>query len=108
MFYTIADSKLTMTFKVVITHPSIDDDEHTYYGIAFLNPGKVESGKLKYVASENIKKVTLTFSGNPIKVGDKFLAILVPVNESEITESTTPEFKIGENSAANVPEVVNF
>jgi hypothetical protein len=32
----------------------------------------------------------------------------VPVNESEITDSTTPEFKIGENSAANVPEVVNF
>ena len=93
-----------MTFKVVITHPSIDDDENTYYGIA----GKVESGKLKYVASEDIKKVTLTFSGSPIKVGDKFLAILVPVNESEITESTTPEFKIGENSAANVPEVVNF
>jgi len=97
-----------MTFKVVITHPSIDDDEHTYYGIAFLNPGKVESGKLKYSESEDIKKVTLSFSGNPIKVGDKFLAILVPVNESEITDSTTPEFKIGENSAANVPEVVNF
>ena len=89
-----------MTFKVVITHPSIDDDEHTYYGIAFLNPGKVESGKLKYSESEDIKKVTLTFSGNPIKVGDKFLTILVPVNESEITDSPTPEFKIGENSAA--------
>ena len=47
----------------------------------------------------------LTFSGNPIEIGEKFLAILVPVNESEITNSTTPEFKIGENSAANVPEV---
>lgn len=97
-----------MTFKVIITHPSIDDDEHTYYGIAFLNPGKVESGKLKYSASDDIKKVTLTFPGNPIEIGDKFVAILVPVNESEITNSTTPEFKIHENSPENVPEVVNF
>jgi hypothetical protein len=38
-------------------------------------------------------------------VGEKFLAILVPVNESEIT---TPEFKIYENTPAHVPEVVNF
>jgi hypothetical protein len=97
-----------MTFKVIIRHPSEEGDEHTYYGIAFLNPGKIKSGRLKYSQSENKLKVALTFDGNPIKVGDKFLAILVPVNESEITESTTPEFKIGENSPAPVPEVVDF
>ena len=97
-----------MTFKVIITHPSVDDDEHTYYGIAFLNPGKIKSGRLKYSASENKLKVTLTFDGKPIKVGEKFLAILVPVNESEITDSTTPEFKIQENTPAAIPEVVNF
>jgi len=97
-----------MTFKVIITHPSIDDDEHTYYGISFLNPGKVKSGRLKYSESDDKLKVTLTYDGNPIKVGEKFLAILVPVNESEITDSTTPGFKIHENTPANVPEVVDF
>jgi hypothetical protein len=97
-----------MTFKVIITHPSEDDDEHTYYGIVFLNPGKVESKRLEFSESDNNLKATITFDGSPIKVGEKFLAILVPVNESEITESTTPEFKIHENSPAAVPEVVNF
>ena len=97
-----------MTFKVIITHRSEDDDEHTYYGISFLNPGKVKSGKLKYSASDKKLKVTLTYDGKPIKVGEKFLAILVPVNESEITDSTTPEFKIHENTPANALEVVNF
>jgi hypothetical protein len=97
-----------MTFKVIITRPSVDDDEHTYYGISFLNPGKVKSGRLKYSASDKKLKVTLTYDGNPIKVGEKFLAILVPVNESEITSSTTPEFKIHENTPAHVPEVVDF
>jgi hypothetical protein len=64
--------------------------------------------KLKYSASDKKLKVTLTYDGNPIKVGEKFLALLVPVNESEITSSTTPEFKIYENTPAHVPEVVNF
>ena len=100
--------QIDMTFKVLITHASTDNDEHTYYGIAFLNQGRIKSGKLKYSASDNKLKVTLTFDGSPIKVGEKFLAILVPVNESEITESTTPEFKIHENSPANAPEVVDF
>ena len=26
-----------MVFKVIIKHPSEDDDEHTYYGIVFPN-----------------------------------------------------------------------
>jgi len=27
-----------MTFKVIVTIPSVVDDEHTYYAIVFLNP----------------------------------------------------------------------
>jgi hypothetical protein len=100
--------QIDMTFKVVITHASTDNDEHTYYGIAFLNRGKIKSGRLKYSASDNKLTVNLTFDGNPIKAGEKFLAILVPVNKSEITESTTPEFKIHKNSPANAPEIVDF
>lgn len=97
-----------MTFKVIIAHPSEEGDEHAYYGISFLRKGQIKSGRLKYSASDNMLKVSLTYNGNPIKVGEKFLAILVPVNESEITDSTTPEFKIHENSPAHAPEVVNF
>jgi hypothetical protein len=97
-----------MTFKVIIRHDSIEDDEHTYYGIAFLNPGKVKSGRLEYSKSDNKLKVELTFDGSPIKVGEKFVAILVPVNESEITDSTTPEFKIHENGPEHEPEIVDF
>jgi hypothetical protein len=97
-----------MTFKVLTTHASTDNDENTYYGIAFLNPGKIKSDRLKYSASDNKLKVNLTFDGNPIKAGEKFLAILVPVTESEITESITPEFKIHKNSPANAPEIVDF
>ena len=97
-----------MTFKVIITHPSEDDDENTYYGITMLQGGQVKSGRLEFSESDNKLKVTLTYDGNPIKVGEKFLAILVPVDESEIDDSTTPEFKIHENTAAHAPEVVNF
>ena len=50
----------------------------------------------------------LTFSGNPIGIGEKFLAILVPVDESEITNSTTPEFKIGENSGSKCARSSQF
>ena len=97
-----------MTFKVIITHPSEDGDEHTYYGMVFLNPGKVQSKRLEYSESDGKLKATYVFDGSPIKPGKKFLAILVPVNESEITDSTTPEFKIQENSPDPVPEVINF
>src|SRR5512133_554314 len=97
-----------MAFKVIITHPSEDDDEHTYYGVVFLNPGKVQTKRLKYSESDDKLKATFTFDGNPIKPGEKFLAILVPVNESEITDSTTPEFKIHQNSPEHKPEEVNF
>jgi hypothetical protein len=97
-----------MAFKVTITHTSTNDDENTYYGMVFLNPGKVQTKRLKYSEPDDKLKATFTFDGSPIKPGEKFLAILVPVNESEITESTTPEFKIHENSPGNVPEVINF
>jgi hypothetical protein len=105
---TKLDVHTYMTFKVIITRPSVDDDENTYYGISMLRDGQIKSGRLEYSASDNKLKVTLTYDGNPIKVGEKFLAILVPVNESEIDNSTTPEFKIHENTPANAPEVVNF
>jgi hypothetical protein len=96
-----------MVFKVIIRHPSVDDDEHTYYGMVFLNPGIVQTKELHYVPPDKLE-ATFTFDEDKIKPGESFLAILVPVNESEITESTTPEFKIGKNSPGRVAEEVNF
>ena len=74
--------------------------------IVFLNPNKVQTKRLKYVAPEDKLKATFTFEGNPIKVGDKFLACLVAVDGGVEIENAT--FKIQKNSPQNKPEVVNF
>ena len=50
-----------MTFKVIITHPSVDDDENTYYGITMLQDGQTKSGRLEFSKSDNKLKVTLTY-----------------------------------------------
>jgi hypothetical protein len=98
-----------MVFKVIIKHPSAKDDEHTYYGIVFPNRdiGKIE--KLKYTPP-NTLQAEFTFSESKVKPGENFLAILVPVNESEITESTCGELecKMGTNSEERKPEVIEF
>ena len=98
-----------MVFKVIIKHPSEDDDEHTYYGIVFPNRDIGQIKKLEYVPP-NTLEATFTFDENKVKPGENFLAILVPVNESEITESTCSKLacQMGTNSDAPVPEVVKF
>lgn len=98
-----------MVFKVIIKHPSTEGDEHTYYGIVFPNRdlGKIE--KLKYTPP-NTLQAEFTFSESKVKPGENFLAILVPVNESEITEDTCGELecKMGTNSEERKPEVIEF
>jgi hypothetical protein len=96
-----------MTFKVIITHPSEEGDEHTYYGIVFLKPGNVKSKRLAYSGPPKDRLETeIVYDGSPIEVGDKFLALLIPVNESETIEP--PLYKFGENHPAPQPEEVNF
>jgi hypothetical protein len=98
-----------MVFKVIIKHPSTEGDEHTYYGIVFPNRdlGKIE--KLKYTPPNTLQG-EFTFSASKVKPGENFLAILVPVNESEITEDTCGELecKMGTNSEERKPEVIEF
>jgi hypothetical protein len=98
-----------MVFKIIIRHPSVDDDEHNYYGIVFPNRDIGQIKKLGFIGP-NTLEAKFTFASNKVKPGENFLAILVPVNESEITESTCGELvcKMGTNSEAHVPEVVNF
>lgn len=97
---------VVMTFKVIITHPSEEGDEHTYYGIAFLKPGNVKSKRLEYSDPKNRLEAELVYDGSPIKVGDKFLAMLIPVDEGETIKP--PQYKFGENHPAPQPEEVNF
>ncbi|HEY7079690.1 MAG TPA: hypothetical protein VH500_08315, partial [Nitrososphaeraceae archaeon] len=60
-----------MTFKIIITHPSTEGDEHTYYGITFLKPGNVKSKRLEYSSSSNRLEAEIVYDGSPIEVGDK-------------------------------------
>ena len=98
-----------MVFKVIIKHPSAEGDEHTYYGIVFPNRDIGKIKKLKYVPPDTLQ-AEFTFNESKVKPGEHFLAILVPVNESEITESTCGELacKMGTNSRERKPEVVEF
>lgn len=83
---------MLMTFRVIIRKPSVDDDEHNYHGIVFLNPNKILTKRLKYSEAEGKLRAIFTFDGNPIKVGEKFLAGLVAVGEGE--EIDDAAFKI--------------
>ncbi len=98
-----------MVFKVIIRHPSEDNDEHTYYGIVFPNRDIGQIKRLEFVAPDKLQ-AEFTFDSGKVKEGEHFLAILVPVNKSEITESTCGLFscKIGTNSDKHAPEIVDF
>ena len=98
-----------MVFKVIIKHPSTEGDEHTYYGIVFPNRDIGKIKKLKF-APPNTLEAEFTFSESKVRPGENFLAIHVPVNESEITKSTCGELecKMGTNSKERKPEVVKF
>jgi hypothetical protein len=95
-----------MTFKVIITYPSEEGDEHTYYGIAFLKPGNVKSKRLEYSSSKKRLEAEIVYDGSPIGVGDKFLALLIPVDEGETIDPQL--YKFGENHPEPQPEEVNF
>jgi hypothetical protein len=97
---------MSMTFKVIITHPSEEGDEHTYYGIAFLKPGNVKSKRLEYSSSKKRVEAEIVYDGSPIGVGDKFLALLILVDEGETIDP--PLYKFGENHPEPQPEEVNF
>lgn len=94
-----------MTFKVILTYPSIDDDEHTYYGMVFLKNGQSQLKRLN-VVEDHKKKAVFTFDGSPVANNENYLAILLPVNESETIRK--PCFKIQFNDPAPVPEIVDF
>lgn len=97
-----------MVFKVIIKYPSEKNDEHTYYGIVFPNRDIGQIKRLEYVSPE--LQATFEFEEDKVKVNEHFLAILVPVDESEIKEGNCSKLacKVGTNSPAHQPEVINF
>ena len=97
-----------MTFKVIITHPSEDDDEHTYYGVVFADTSFSQPKELEYNSSLRRLEATFSFDDGKVPEGHHFLAIMVPVDESEIGIGTTPEWKVGTNTSKHAPEEVNF
>jgi hypothetical protein len=95
-----------MTFKVIVTTPEVTDDEHIYYAIVFLNPGNVKSKRLEINLKTHLKEAEIVYDGHPIEVGDKFLTMLIPVDEGDRLEP--PRYMFGENHPATEPEVINF
>jgi hypothetical protein len=98
-----------MVFKVILRHPSVEDDEHNYYGIVFPNRDIGQMKQLKFVPFSTLE-AKFSFASSKVRPGEHFLAILVPVEESEITGRTCGKLvcMMGTNSEARVPEVVNF
>jgi len=97
-----------VTFKVIITHDNEEGDEHTYYGIVFPNRDIGQLKALTYNSSLDRLEASFSIEEDKVKEGEHFLAILVPVNESEITSNTSPFFKIVTNTSKNSPEEVHF
>jgi hypothetical protein len=98
-----------MVFKVIVKHPSVDDDEHTYYAVVFPNRDIGQIKRLEFNPPSTLE-ATFSFDEDKVKPRENFLAILVPVDESEITKSTCGKIacKMGTNEKAKRPEVVEF
>lgn len=70
--------------KIIVRKPSVDDDEHTYYAIVFIQPDITMNKRLKFNNSVGKLEARFTFwSESPLAVGEKFLVILAAVQESE-------------------------
>ena len=80
-----------MAKNIVVTNTTQEDDEHTYYAIIFIQPDITMKDRLRFRSSSGKLEAKFTFwSQNPLIVDEKFLVVLVGVDESEeinLTES---------------------
>ena len=60
-----------MAFKVIIRHPSEDNDEHTYYGIVFPNRDIGQIKRLEFVAPDKLQ-AEFMFDSDKVKEGEAF------------------------------------
>lgn len=68
----------------------------------FLNPGNVKSKQLEYSSKTDRKEPKIVYDEHPIEIGDKFLTLLIPVEEG--FRIKPPLYKFGENHPATEPE----
>lgn len=99
-----------MVFKVIVTHKSENDDEHTYYSTVFPNRDIGQIKRLEHNESLDRLEATFSFDEDKVREEEHFLAILVPVDESEIKEGNCKKLvcRVGTNSKKNKPEEVHF
>lgn len=87
--------------KIIVRNTSLDDDEHTYYTIVFIQPDITMNKRLKFNNSLGKDEAKFTFwSESPLAVGEKFLVVLASVQESEETDaidSQIPAYVAGDN-----------
>jgi hypothetical protein len=93
-------------FKVIVQTNSQEDDENVYHAIVFINPKTVETKELAFSETDSKLKATFTFPSTIIPEGDKFAVCLVAVDGG--TEIDDIGSKIGTNSAAKHPEIIEF
>jgi hypothetical protein len=93
-------------FKVIVQTKSVDDDENVYHAIVFINPNTVQTKELTYSQSDKMLKATLSFPSSIIPEGDYFAVSLVAVDGG--TKVVDIGGKIGQNSPAHKPEVIEF
>jgi hypothetical protein len=91
--------------KIVVKNTSLDDDEHTYYAIIFIQPDITMNKRLRFSSSSGKLEATYTFTESPLSEGEKFLVILAAVEESE--EIDAEESRILAKSPSNT-DIVEF
>jgi hypothetical protein len=95
-----------MAKNIIVTNTSQDEDEHTYYGIVFIQPDITMKERLRFKSSSGLLEAKFTFwSQNPLIVDEKFLVVLVGVDESE--EINLTESRIVAKIAAD-NQTINF
>jgi len=70
--------------SITVRNTSEDDDEHTYYAIVYIQPDITMDKRLGYKTSSGKLEAKFSFwSQSPLVVNEKYLVVLVAVEESE-------------------------
>jgi len=95
-----------MVSHIVVTNTTEEDDEHEYYAIIFIQPDITMKQRLRFRSSSGLLEARFTFwSQNPLIVDEKFLVVLVGVEESDEINLTESRIVI-KNAADN--QTINF
>jgi hypothetical protein len=96
-------------FKVIIKkHDGTENDEHTYWSSVFIPPDHTQTKELdKFNEREGTLSAEFSFPQNIIPEGKQFVACVYGY-DNEDEDLNIAECKIGENTTAHAPEVIDF